>query len=66
VAVPEAVAETVAASLLVPIALILALILGSTTPAQAPGLPPVDRDEARLRYLVAQHAAGSLRGKKPN
>ncbi|HEX8326884.1 MAG TPA: type VI secretion system tube protein TssD [Hymenobacter sp.] len=64
-AVAEAVAETVAASLLVPIALILALILGSTTPAQAPGIPqphfpPINPDELRLRELVAKHAAGTL------
>jgi hypothetical protein len=48
-----------------PIALTLALILGSTTPAQAPGipqphLPPVDPNLLRLNTLVAQHAAGTL------
>lgn len=63
--VVEAVVEAAAATVLVPIALILALILGSTTPAHAPGLPqpvlpPPERDELRLRELVARHAAGTL------
>ena len=48
-----------------PIALTLALILGSTTPAQAPGipqphLPPVDPNLLRLNVLAVKHAAGTL------
>jgi hypothetical protein len=48
-----------------PVALTLALLLGSTTPAQAPGipqphLPPVDPNLLRLNTLVAKHAAGTL------
>ncbi len=48
-----------------PIALTLALILGSSTPAQAPGipqphLPPVDPNLLRLNTLATKHAAGTL------
>jgi hypothetical protein len=48
-----------------PLALTLALLLGSTTPAQAPGipqphLPPVDPNLLRLNMLAAKHAAGTL------
>lgn len=48
-----------------PVALTLALLLGSTTPAQAPGipqphLPPVDPNLLRLNTLAAKHAAGTL------
>lgn len=60
----EGLAATASAALL-PIALTLALILGSTTPAQAPGipqphLPPVDPNLLRLNTLTAKHAAGTL------
>lgn len=58
--VVETVVGGAVAAVLAPVALILALILGSSTPAQAPGIVPMNRDEARLRYLVAQHAAGNL------
>jgi hypothetical protein len=48
-----------------PVVLTLALLLGSTTPAQAPGIPqphllPVDPDLLRLNTLAARHAAGTL------
>jgi hypothetical protein len=67
-AVGEKVLEGLAAAASVaalPVALTLALILGSTTPAQAPGipqphLPPVDPNLLRLNTLVAKHAAGTL------
>ncbi len=60
----QGLAATASAAAL-PVALTLALLLGSTTPAQAPGipqphLPSVDADELRLRELAAQHAAGTL------
>jgi hypothetical protein len=67
VAVPviEAVAEAAALTALAPVAMILALILGTATPAGGPGLPhpilpPLGRDELRLRELIAKHAAGTM------
>ena len=67
VAVPviEAVAEAAALTALAPVAMVLALILGTATPAGGPGIlqphfPPVNRDELRLRELVAKHATGTL------
>lgn len=67
-AVGETAAEglaALAAAAALPVALTLALLLGSTTPAQAPGipqphLPPVDPNLLRLNTLAAQHAAGTL------
>jgi hypothetical protein len=52
-----------------PVALTLALILGSTTPAQAPGIPQphlplVDPNLLRLNLLAAKHAAGTLTGEE--
>jgi len=48
-----------------PIVLTLALILGSTTPAQAPGIPqlhplPIDPKLVRFNTLLAKHTAGTL------
>jgi hypothetical protein len=63
--VVEAVVGATVATVLLPVALTLAFILGSSTPANAPGLPhphlpPVDPNVLRLNTLAARHAAGSL------
>jgi hypothetical protein len=63
--VVEAVVGATVATVLLPVALTLAFILGSSTPANAPGLPhphlpPVDPNLLRLNTLAARHAAGSL------
>ena len=59
----EAVAELTLAEVLGPAALVLGLILGAAPPAGGPGIPhvpPVGRDELRLRELEAKHANGTL------